>query len=1128
MQLKASTYTRLTEIYRSIQPSSKSEFWPFADELGREFILYSANDGALCYYVEDDGHGYEIKSLGISGTITSMASSPYLGPSGCKGSACICVDTDTGGTQFVVLRIVGKTLKHHIVPQMDKYNCVKVGGGPLMGQTCASLVYRNIYGGEKGRRCLNWYMTEKNEKELVFDMDSGYSVGPAMLHPQRWKLPGVLMFRSDTVSIEGKTCLRSTFMSEGVGTGNYPIPDDMKPCTLIQAELAELEGGADRLLLLIERNKKRELWIADADNGKIENFRPMQTSDTMELRSFSVQPVRRNFTLEMSVIATAFNRPGQLYHAFCKKDHEGEVEFIPIINDADSYHACVNQQGEDLFYYVKKNGSERLLYRMCYCAKEDAWLEELVTPRGGTAYRAVSVYESGLTLTDSAGKPVQYANVRVMANSHMLVESGGEFFQLSKVAGKMLKTDVAGRLTLFHETHELSDPDILLEISSGGTVLKETISPAEMQRRRLSGLERKAMENARDSEGAFILSPERRKDTETLDNVCTAVRDLAKSNSADRLFASGTEAFCLEKLKDGSVLRRELSALQAESMSRDMLGGDMSFWSDVADFFKSIAKGIVDIIKTIFEKIGQAIKATINFIIDGVKHVIQFIVGVVQQVINTIESVLSLVLKAFDPLFNWLGELLGVNSILRTQAAVKFVIGQVPTALSRKAEEGLEWMKKGLAWAGDKLDEYIGLACATLGDATPNGKKSKTESSIDPFRSASGNYVSDMLLREAVKCPLPADFALELETPAQELLELLKSISENAKKDPAYNEAVNYLTQTAGGGRFMDNPLTSFLMGLKSLMRLTLSLISSACEKLIRLGLKCLDALQTLMGKKLPFPLLSALFKGVFKQDLTFLNVASLLIAMPMHGLMKLIAGRVPFENDAEEKRFESECRKLMSSSAAPVRSEVNEGCFMVLSCICGGCQIFAYLFTAVSDGMGTKKARGDDTATAADVADFLGVIANLCWVIAAVPALEREKDEDDFTYACRIVMWVVCVVNVLIDYVIFEASTPEKNLSTVGLVLGEITGVVYAVFDIIYWARACIQKETGMAFASEMVICLQSVGRFLLLIKGTVVTAVIEIVLDSLASLMGLGNIVYPICAYYNKPVPKEEMLYA
>lgn len=104
---------------------------------------------------------------------------------------------------------------------------------------------------------------------------------------------------------------------------------------------------------------------------------------------------------------------------------------------------------------------------------------------------------------------------------------------------------------------------------------------------------------------------------------------------------------------------------------------------------------------------------------------------------------------------------------------------------------------------------------------------------------------------------------------------------------------------------------------------------------------------------------------------------------------------------------------------------------------------------------------------------------------------------------------WFVCLFNLIIDFGTMCCSSPKGNrvLDSVTSVIGFIMGLAYTAFDICNWVMAGI-KDT-MLFINEIIICLQSIGRILILpafIKASkFTTQVAAVVLDMLACTTGI-----------------------
>ncbi|WP_343209060.1 hypothetical protein [Anaerolentibacter hominis] len=1123
--LSMKTSIRLTEVYWEIQPAPDSGYWPFADENGTEYILFTMPDGSIGYYKEEDGDNhYSSHTLGIRGTIESMAGLPLSWQGKDDGLAYICVRSMEGKRAFYLLHIKGGSLNCSALRFRDGCDMVSAAGGIRADKKAGIAICLSQTSGPLSENTILYVdeLTLKDGKIQTYACSPalkqfGYKpIGPVMVpgDPPSGDMD-VFLLCPEISNIAEKKGVRAAIMRSGrMGWGIWEVPDAMYPSKIIQTIQVNLSETESYNLMLIDQNGSRSLWMSSFNAAHPVRYYPLIPPGHLDLKSFSVQGVRRNNQDILSVTGIACNHPGTIFHDFLEPGIPRELNMIPIAENVISYRECVNTQKEHLLYYSTQNSGTRetQLHRLCYDASDDEWEEEMIA--GGTTqqFRAVPVYEHRVRVTDEHGLPAPGIQVKVSADTHMILESGGKFWPTDPKTPVMLRTDEAGCLAVYHETHSLSDGDIRMELYPNAQTLYHVFSPAQMQRKRFAELQRPSLQNAKGPEGKYILTPARRQDTKSLDNICTSVRDIAGSKK-EGLFASGCAAFVLEKKKDGSIERRKLTSEEFEAMRQEMLQPFNNFWTDLADFFRSVARGIAKVVKAAVKAIGDAVRAVVNFIIDGVEHVIDFITDTVHHIMDTVESVLGMVLEAFDPLFLWLGEIIGIDSILRTQKAVKFLYEESFSVLKDQADKGIRFLRENVQEISSKLDQTIDQLCRSIGADTPSACNARVERVTGAYGDISGNYVTDILLGQVNRSiKLPKDFMEPLRDPAQELLAYLQSIPDKILNEPDFLEAKQYLLSiSTSQGNFMNYTLAAMLKGLSGLMKLVLSMTVDLCETVVRLGIQCLDALKRIAEQKISIPVIGILFKKIFRQDLTLLNLISMLIALPAHAAKKLVTDTVPFESESALLQFEREYHSILTQKGGNdrVASEETQNTLTVLCCASQCVVALGVGINDVRQKTGTEEEYGPDLVNWGTIWDFTAVLGNICWTACGIPMFSKENPSVGAYGA-----WIVCCVNIIIDLGMIKISnmgTESSSTDYIAPVVGCIMGVVYTVFDILNWVSDGI--EDGLLFANEIFVCLQSVCRILMfppLVKVSKgITKVVECCIDSLMGLMGLITVI-------------------
>jgi hypothetical protein len=334
-----------------------------------------------------------------------------------------------------------------------------------------------------------------------------------------------------------------------------------------------------------------------------------------------------------------------------------------------------------------------------------------------------------------------------------------------------------------------------------------------------------------------------------------------------------------------------------------------SWWSTIGDFLEAIVEGFVNTVVEIKRIVVNGVTAAFEFVMNGVHYVFNAVVQFVQDSFDMIESILAAVYqsveKFFEKTFEWIGFLLNWGDILRTRDALAYTITQglkfVPLAITdvkQLVDGGFVKLNAAVqdAFAGLKLQ----VANSKLGGYAESNRRS------DPvfMHSSGNNFVMNGLVNNAGAAKASSVSTAALDTGKIDILMTsLKQFEGHAKNTNEFSKVQDYM-QTVGSAP--DNIFTQLLSELIDLAQKLVEAVLSGVHDLIDKAFNALASLvtsiQDFLMEEWEIPFVTAFYRHITTDAdhpngsaLTFLDLISLVIAIPSTTLYKILHGKPPF-----------------------------------------------------------------------------------------------------------------------------------------------------------------------------------------------------------------------------------------
>jgi hypothetical protein len=539
-----------------------------------------------------------------------------------------------------------------------------------------------------------------------------------------------------------------------------------------------------------------------------------------------------------------------------------------------------------------------------------------------------TVHALEIEILNDQGGGVMDAALEIKSSYATDININGMSYQINATRWVPVNADASGRLTAYLPADSIIAPEIMLRVVATGE--EETLYPDGVIAERLRGKDPRIKVNASTLRAAGLI-PEQMKDGQA-----KAVADMLRRIGQDMNPKSTSEApqeMTLDSNGKGvpAVKLKSLSHPAAPPSPADYvqhtvseaprrrrgfiakLVGDIinaikHAWQKIKKFIITVVKGAVELVITIGKTIHR-------LVVDTVKGIANAVVALFTTLGNMFVKVGKKVVEVVKKIVNFVRALFGWEDILVTNEVLKLTVN--------KTLDGFEQMLSGsvIHWADnkinsfrDKLDGMLTQMEQTFAPLSPDailvsgdrsGRTSHMMQSLEKNKVASnmvGNQTmrNDQALRETITTEPPAS-----DDP------LVTFIN---KVNASYQQRI----ETELKGIFSDFHPTSlnefFQGGIIATIRTLKPLVLFAVEvggELLKLAIEGVARFIALIKEQLNKPIKIPLVSGFYEANshgkkLTFLDLMTLLVAVPMTIVHKLVSGGKELKPPFSQKELQT------------------------------------------------------------------------------------------------------------------------------------------------------------------------------------------------------------------------------
>jgi hypothetical protein len=577
------------------------------------------------------------------------------------------------------------------------------------------------------------------------------------------------------------------------------------------------------------------------------------------------------------------NPQGQLCYAACAAGSESDPAAwshpVPLVPAAEQFAFFLNLDAGSSVLFAHVDGTQ--LVRLTQDPVTTAWSQRsiLLPPAAPDDMVEQDTFTTHIQVTDDNRVAVPGASLAVTATSPVSVYLNDVYHLLSPAVPVQVSTDPAGVLTVVQETGTLAGACFRVTLTDTPAVVAD-INPMSKAQATLA-----AVKSGADLAGVQVTGGDGSSRPLVPATVAADDRDAAAAALAQLATVSGGLPSDGSRQQGAAASAAAARAAATVDLGVAVVAGDLFRWleqaaTEVEDFGVHEAEGLYHLVVTIA---GQAYHALLDCY-DAVVHAAEFVLGKIEVF--------------FEDLVQWLGFVFQWSDIVRTHQVVKNYIRQFVAS----GADAIGHIRTGLPGSFTQIqgfiDSWAGLPAAIppgLAASTADGT-TQSAVSLPGQDSPQGNWGTNLLRNNAANGSVTGPVAA-LGADALAAIEALGAAIER-EKDVLEAAAASLKSNIID--KFRDLSVAQLIDGVIAIFSAALL---QSLENVLLAVLDVLEAVAAgaadLLDTAIDIPVISGLYKEISGDDLSLLDVACLIGAIPATICAKLFTGAAPFPDDA-------------------------------------------------------------------------------------------------------------------------------------------------------------------------------------------------------------------------------------
>ena len=558
---------------------------------------------------------------------------------------------------------------------------------------------------------------------------------------------------------------------------------------------------------------------------------------------------------------------------------------------------------------------------------------------GSTAVPLKPAFQISITISDEQLAPMARVRTALWAATPIAIVANGVPLQLGASSGEavFVETDETGLISI-NAPGDIGMPSLFIRPDFFLPTYSLEVFPDEQNLNRLAQVTAQELQQARSYDGQSVVLPKysgssesiaasirntigRRKNTggETFTRGTTAV-----SSTAKRGASSGAVMSWTTEITADAVVFAPMSPTEVElwfGASRQVLAPRGGFGS----FVNNVVNGAEEASKVVWHYTGDAA----SVVVEAGSSVYEFVVQTVKQAIDVMTSIVKTVVTSIEKFIEWLSFLFNWDDIVATQkfaaARIEEVVGTLTTWLDSQIAAGAADVHALITgWkstANAALESVAGqLAGTTVGSTRQKAAPATILRPKGIDITIPTQWLSKKLKANLVELPQLSG--------GDELVALfdsyLSKVSATIASDPALQSFPQDVAAVANSftklftdpGGFLTAAMDALVRLFSDLVQIGLELLETTVVALLELVREAIALLRRMLTAKISIPFVSDFYKLVAKNDLSLLNLATLVVAVPATITYKLESGSAPVSYTEDLKENELRVVEILNGFA--------------------------------------------------------------------------------------------------------------------------------------------------------------------------------------------------------------------
>jgi hypothetical protein len=460
------------------------------------------------------------------------------------------------------------------------------------------------------------------------------------------------------------------------------------------------------------------------------------------------------------------------------------------------------------------------------------------------------------------------------------------------------------------------------------------------------------------------------------------------------------------------------------SLAGDILNWLKNAWDDVTHFFVQLAGDVY------------------HFFVEIGGKLYRFVLDCFHTILNTIEFVFNKIKVFFEDLIKWLGFLFQWKDILRTHDALKNIFNKF---LYHSVDQ-IDVLKNNVDKIFDniqeRIDEWAGLKDLSGSLSEKSTAQGNPKGKDNPQSNYGAYHMKNGVRDSSTNTNIISGVASQLEQLLQELM--AAAGREEAIFENAYE---NFKTQV------IDEAATlSMEQLLKRSLAIVADIIVESVENMVDTALDIIKILMNgvieIFNAKLDIPVLSWLYKLITGNELSFMDAACLVLAIPATLIYKITFNKAPFpDNETTHKIITAQSWKELRAIYSPLtasnteeHSDLQKG--LIITCrIAAGISSFVFIVTNTAKAAISASLPSEESKSASIANGVFFYLTTGPNVAASLIASDGEQRWD--TIVGEVVYGATCLEKLV------DVFTYQSDESPAMKTWGEATKVIDCILGV-------------------------------------------------------------------------------